>query len=409
MFGASTGAPPQPLVRITDASLGPDAQVRLVVSGVSEPAALQRRWASSGATLEAHDGRLAATTTVQALARAAGRALPREEAIALEQSLRAAMASWLGPAPPVPLPDGRVLALGVRPALAGIVNVTGDSFSDGGLLYPHRHPEAGIEFGVRLVAEGADLLDIGGESSRPGAVPVELAEERARVLPVLEGLVGTGAVCSVDTTKPSLAQEAIAAGAQIVNDVSGGHDSDLLRAVAETRAVYVLLHTRSTPADMQQHTGYRDVVAEVYEFLAAGLDRCGAAGIPAERILVDPGIGVAKTAEQNLDLLRALRQLRGLGRPVFVGTSRKSFLGRLSARPGTQTPAGPEDRLEASLASAALAVGSGAGVLRVHDVAPSLRAIRVSRAIATGRQDWPPVVLGARSRSRWAPPGRPSD
>lgn len=384
-----------PLVRIADAGLGPDAQVRLVVSGVSDIRALQRRWASSGAALEARDGRVTATTTVQALARAAGRALGAQEAAALETALRSAMASWLGAAPPVALPDGRVLALGLRPAVSGVVNVTDDSFSDGGGVYPAEHPDAAVALGERLLAEGADLLDIGGESSRPGASPVAPDEELSRVLPVLRRLSDRGAVCSVDTVKTRVAAAALDAGAQIVNDVSGARDPALLRVVADARAVYVLMHTRSTPADMQRHTRYGDVVAEVYEFLAAGLERCADAGIPPERVLVDPGIGFAKTAEANLDLLRSLRQLRSLGRPVFVGTSRKSFLGPLSAGPDGRS-AGPADRLEASLATVALAVASGAAVVRVHDVAASLSVARVSRAVSTGRQDWPPLVSSPR-------------
>jgi dihydropteroate synthase len=169
----------------------------------------------------------------------------------------------------------------------------------------------------------------------------------------------------------------------------------VLAAVAETDAAYVLMHSRSTPADMQHHTEYRDVVAEVYEYLAAGVARCEQAGIPRERVIVDPGIGFAKTGAQNLDLLRALRQFGGLGRAVLVGTSRKSFLGPLSAPPGSKESAGPGERGDATLATVALAVHEGVGVLRVHEVRPALRAARVARAIRTARQDWPPVVVRA--------------
>lgn len=393
MSDAGPGVGPRPLVRIEDAGLGPDAQVRLVLSGVSALRRLQRAWASSGAALEARDARLAATTTVQALARAAGRALGRQEAAALEAVLHSAIASWAGPAPPVPLPSGRTLALDVRPAIVGVVNVTDDSFSDGGRLYPARHPDTAIAHAERLLAEGADVLDVGGESSRPGATPVSADEERRRVLPVIERLAAQGAVCSVDTTKPVVARAALDAGAEVVNDVSGGRDPDLLGLAAERGAAYVLMHTRSTPADMQRHAHYTDVVGEVYEFLAEGLQRCHAAGIPDERLIVDPGIGFAKTAAHNLDLLRALRQFRGLGRPVFVGASRKSFLGRLSAPPAAEEPAGVDDRLDASLACAALAVDAGAAVLRVHDVAPTVRVARTARAIRTGVQDWPAVIV----------------
>ncbi len=385
----------RPLVRVEDAGLGPDAQVRLVVSRVSDLQQLQRTWALSGATLESRGSRLAATTSVQALARAAGRALGAEEAEPLERSLHAAIAAWLGPPPRVPLRDGKVLALDVRPAIAGVINVTPNSFSDGGRLYPARHPEAAIAHAEALLAEGADIIDVGGESTRPGSEPVSEEEEYRRVLPVVERLAMRGVVCSVDTTKVQIARAALEAGAQVVNDVSGGRDPELIDAAAKAEAVYVLMHTRATPADMQRHTVYADVVAEVYEFLADGLARCAEAGLVSRRVLLDPGIGFAKTGAQNLELLRTLRQLTGLGRPILIGPSRKSFLGPLSADPGTSEPARPSERGDATLATVALAVQSGAGVVRVHEVRPALRAARVSRAVMTGQQDWPPVIVPA--------------
>lgn len=196
------------------------------------------------------------------------------------------------------------------------------------------------------------------------------------MLPVVEALAATGATVSIDTTKPEVADAALGAGAAIVNDISGGRDDDLLKVVAQAGAGYVLMHSRGTPADMQSRTDYDDVVAEVYEFLAAGIHRCVQAGIARERILVDPGIGFAKTAEQNLVLLHATRQFRGLGRPVLVGASRKSFLGRI-------LDGAPEvDRLEGSLAAAALVVADGAAMVRVHDVGPTRKAVRVAWAIA---------------------------
>jgi dihydropteroate synthase len=374
-----------PLVRIEEAGLGAEAHVRLVVSGVTDPDRLRSAWASSGATLERRGDRVHATTTVAALARAAGRALDAEQARLLDRSLREAVRSWLGPAPALTLPGG-TLELATRPLIMGIVNVTPDSFSDGGLLYPREHPRTALAHAARLVEEGADVLDVGGESTRPGAAPVDAGEERERVLPVLDGLTDLPAVCSVDTTKAEVAAAALDAGAVIVNDVSGARDRDLLDVVAERGAGYVLMHTRGTPADMQGHATYDDVVAEVYEFLADGLARCVDAGIAFERIVVDPGLGFAKTAEHNLALLHALRQFRGLGRPVLVGASRKSFLGALA----DGAPSG--DRLEPSLACAAAAVAAGAGAVRVHDVAPTVRVVRAMRAIATGRQDWPPLV-----------------
>jgi len=391
-------------VRVEEAGLGPDGHVRLVVSGVSDLPRLQRAWASSGAVLEAEGGRLRATTTPQALARAAGRALGGREAGALERALAAATDAWRRPAPPLALPGGRSLALGARPAVMGVVNVTGDSFSDGGLLYPRDHPAAGLAHGEALMAEGADLLDVGGESTRPGSDPVPADEELRRVLPVVEALAERGHPCSVDTTKPEVARAAVAAGAAVVNDTSGARDPALLEAVADTSAAYVLMHTRGTPRDMQQRTAYDDVVAEVYEFLADGLDRCAAAGVPADRVIVDPGIGFAKSAAGNLALLRSVQQLRGLGRPVLIGASRKSFLGLLTAE-GDDGPPPPGDRLEAGLAIVALAVARGAAVLRVHDVRASVRVARVSRAVATGEQDWPPIARAGWAAGSRAPGG----
>ncbi|MDP8969316.1 MAG: dihydropteroate synthase [Actinomycetota bacterium] len=268
----------------------------------------------------------------------------------------------------------------------GVVNVTPDSFSDGGLAYPDGHPVTAVDHAQRLVAEGADLLDIGGESTRPGARPVEAGEELRRVLPVLERLAASPAVRSIDTTKPAVARAAVAVGATIVNDVSGARDPQLLDVVAQAGVGYVLMHTRGSPRDMQSLAVYDDVVAEVYEFLAAGLARCAAAGISAQRIAVDPGLGFAKTAQHNLELLRSLRQLRGLGRPLLVGASRKSFIGAVLDGSGTA------ERLEGSLACAGLAAAAGAAILRVHDVAPTVRVARMTRAVCTGEHAWPPAL-----------------
>jgi dihydropteroate synthase len=384
-----------PIVRVEEASLGGDAQVRLVVSRVSDLGRLRSAWASSGAALERIGGRLYATTTVDALARAAGRALDSREAASLDRILREVIASWIGPAPPLEC-TGKRLETGVRPIIIGILNVTPDSFSDGGLLYPQAHPQTAIAHGQMLRTQGADILDVGGESSRPGAQPIDQNEELHRVLPVIEGLVRLGALCSIDTRKPEVARAALKAGAVIVNDVSGGADPRLLEVTAAAGAGYVLMHTRGTPAEMQRLATYEDVVAEVYEFLADGLNRCTQAGISPQGILIDPGLGFAKTAEHNLALLRGLRQFRGLGRPVLVGASRKSFLG--SPLGG----GGPQDRVEGSLACATAAVLAGSGALRVHDVEATIRAARVARSIATGHLDWPDILpeTGTSNQSR---------
>lgn len=372
----------RPLVRVVEAGLGASAHVRVVVSGVSDPARLRATWASSGATVEDLGERLHATTTVEALARAAGRSLAADEAGALDRSLREAVGAWLGPAPEVALPTGP-LPTGTRPLVMGVVNVTPDSFSDGGTLYGRgkAHPKTALDHAQRLLDEGADVLDVGGESSRPGADPVPEKEELARVLPVVEGLDGRGVV-SIDTTKPAVARAAVAAGAVVVNDVSGASNPALLEAVADTGAAYVLMHTRGTPKDMRSRAVYDDVVAEVYEFLAEGLHRCAQAGILTRRILVDPGLGFAKTAQHSIELVRALRQFRGLGRPVVVGASRKSFLGELLG------DADAGGRLEGSLACAAVAVDAGAAVVRAHDVEPTVRVTRVAQQLSRRLDDW---------------------
>ncbi|MPZ72136.1 MAG: dihydropteroate synthase [Nitriliruptorales bacterium] len=265
----------------------------------------------------------------------------------------------------------------------GIVNVTPDSFAEDEPLYPADHPHTAVAHGLRLREEGADILDVGGESTRPGADPVDADEELRRVVPVVEELVGAGAVISIDTSKPSVAAAAVAAGAVIVNDVSGGQDQQLLSVVADAGAAYVLMHSRGTPQTMASLASYDDVVAEVYEFLALGVRRCVDSGIALDHIIVDPGLGFAKAPEHNLQLLRGLRQLRSIGRPVLVGASRKSFLGALLDDAATGA------RLEGSLACVAVAVNEGAAILRVHDVAASVRTARVTHAIATASTGWP--------------------
>jgi dihydropteroate synthase len=362
-----------PLVRIVDASLGRDAQVKLVVSGVDDLDHLRATWASSGAAVERVGDRLHATTTVVALVRAAGRCLDRVRAERLRDTAVGALDAWLGTAPTVVM-GPRVKRFDRGCEIMGIVNVTPDSFSDGGLLYPEEHPQRAIAAARRLHAEGATIIDIGGESSRPGAAPVALDDELARAIPVVSACVDDGMTVSIDTVKADVADAAIAAGAALVNDVSGARYPELLEVVAGARVAYVLMHTRATPVDMQHHTDYEDVVAETYEFLADGLDRLTAAGIPRERVIIDPGIGFAKELDHNLALLRELRQFRGLARPVLLGASRKTFIGALSA-------ADPADRLEGSLAAAVVAALAGAALVRVHDVAATRRAFDVANAV----------------------------
>lgn len=255
-----------------------------------------------------------------------------------------------------------------KPRVMGIVNVTPDSFSDGGR---HATTAAAIAHAERLVAEGADILDIGGESTRPGAAPVNVDEELARVLPVIEAALGFGVPLSVDTLKPEVMRAAIAAGVDIVNDVQALRRPGALEAVAASPAVGVcLMHMRGDPRTMQQQTGYDDVVAEVADFLRARLDVLTGAGIAAERVALDPGIGFGKTVEQNLELLRRQRELLALGRPLLLGWSRKSTLGAVTGRT-------VDERLPASLAAALAAVLQGARIVRVHDVAATVDALKL--------------------------------
>ncbi len=258
------------------------------------------------------------------------------------------------------------------PKLMGVVNVTPDSFSDGGL---YLDPELAIEHGRELEAVGAEILDVGGESTRPGAEPVAEAEELARVVPVIDGLAGGEAAISVDTSKAAVAAAALDAGAEIVNDITALRgDPEMAALCADRGATVVLMHMRGTPRTMQDEPRYDDVVSEVSAFLAERLEAAVAAGVEAERIWLDPGIGFGKTAEHNLELLRRLAELRQLGRPLVVGTSRKSFIGRVDG-----SDAG--ERLGGTIASSVLAAAEGADVLRVHDVAEVGQAMAVAGAI----------------------------
>ena len=268
---------------------------------------------------------------------------------------------------------GARLFEGRGPFLMGIVNATPDSFSDGGRFLD---PDAAVAQALRHAEEGADLVDLGGESTRPGAPPVPADEEIRRVVPVIERLraLRFPLPISIDTWKGEVARAALAAGADLVNDVTGLRDPELGRAVATAGAPVVLMHTRGTPADMAGLAVYTDVVAEVTEELRAVLARAAAAGIAAERIVLDPGIGFAKTAEQGIELLARVGALRALGRPLLVGPSRKSFIGKL-----TGAPVG--DRLPGTLATVTACVLAGVELLRVHDVAPCRQAALVAAAL----------------------------
>ena len=263
--------------------------------------------------------------------------------------------------------------LGARVHIMGILNVTPDSFSDGGA---HATTASAVRHGMAMAEDGADFIDVGGESTRPGASPVAPEEEIRRVVPVVERLRARGFALpiSVDTSKAEVARAALAAGADLVNDVRALSDPELARAVAEAGVPVVLMHMRGTPADMATRAIYADVAAEVAEELAASLARAEAAGVSRERVLLDPGIGFAKAAEHSVEVLARLDVLRALGRPLVVGPSRKSFIGKI-------TGAAAAERLPGTLAAVTAAVLAGAEILRVHDVAEARQAALVAAAI----------------------------
>ncbi len=261
-----------------------------------------------------------------------------------------------------------------RPRVMGIVNVTPDSFSDGGRL-----GDSAIKHCEQLLADGADLLDIGGESTRPGAAPLDEEIERERVLPVLRAALKLGVPVSVDTSSPGLMREALGLGADIINDVRAlRRPGALAELAAHPCAGVCLMHMKGEPEAMAREAVYGDLVAEVQQFLAQRVADLRAAGVAAERIVVDPGIGFAKSAEHNLQLLARQGELMGIGRPLLVGWSRKGTLGRITGRP-------VGDRLAASVAAALLAVQGGAAIVRVHDVRATVDAIRVWQAVSSGR------------------------
>jgi dihydropteroate synthase len=256
----------------------------------------------------------------------------------------------------------------------GVVNVTPDSFSDGGL---YLDPDKAIAHGLSLVEQGADLVDVGGESTRPGAERPSVAEELARVLPVVSALAASGTVVSIDTMRAEVAEAAVEAGAVLVNNVSGGRaDPAMLPTVARLGVACVLMHWRAHSDEMQQHTAYDDVVADVITELRGRLRAAEEAGVDLRRVVVDPGIGFSKTADQNWELLRGVDRLAELGRPVLVATSRKRFLGHLLADDGELRP--PALRDDATTATTALAAAAGAWCVRVHDVRASADAVRVA-------------------------------
>lgn len=252
----------------------------------------------------------------------------------------------------------------------GIVNATPDSFSDGG---QYHHRDAAIAHAQQLLAEGADIIDIGGESTRPGALPVSVQEELDRVMPIIEGLPGVP--ISIDTFKPLVMREAITAGAVMVNDINALQDEAAMKIVAARKVAVCLMHKRGDPQTMQQQPHYEDVVAEVSAFLSARIASAEAAGIARERIVIDPGFGFGKSLGHNLALLRELHRFTALGVPLLAGLSRKSMLGALTGRDAVE-------RLPASIAAALIAAQQGAKIVRVHDVAATVDALKILNAVS---------------------------
>jgi dihydropteroate synthase len=262
-----------------------------------------------------------------------------------------------------------------RPQVMGVLNVTPDSFSDGGR---YASLAAAVAHGVRLADEGAAVIDVGGESTRPGAAPVSVAEELDRVVPVIERLrAATAAIVSVDTSKPQVMRAAAAAGAGLLNDVRALGEPGALEAAAASGCAVCLMHMQGQPRTMQQAPRYGDVVAEVRAFLAARLTAARGAGVAADQLLVDPGFGFGKTLAHNLTLLRHLRELASLDAPLAVGLSRKSLIGTLTGRSG-------DERVHGSIAVAVLAVAGGARLVRAHDVAATVDALKVTAAVIGG-------------------------
>ncbi|MCJ7563914.1 MAG: dihydropteroate synthase [Candidatus Aminicenantes bacterium] len=275
--------------------------------------------------------------------------------------------------------NGRTYHLGRRTWLMGIVNVTPDSFYDGGL---YMDPDKAVAHGLAMAAEGADILDVGGESSRPSSDPVPADEERRRLVPVVAGLrKQTKALISADTTKFEVAEAALDAGADIINDISSFNlDPRILLLAAKKDAGFILMHMKGMPKTMQVQPYYDDVVGEIRAFLAEKIEIARAYGLQKENVIIDPGIGFGKRHQDNLVLLNSLDAFSGLGRPILIGVSRKSFIGKILNAP-------PEDRLEGTIAASIVSIVHGAHILRVHDVKAVKRAVLVAEAILNEHPD----------------------
>jgi dihydropteroate synthase len=298
----------------------------------------------------------------------------------IADEIKEALRSYTAPSPQIPaeseLPERLkpfYSALRTRTAVMGVLNVTPDSFSDGGL---YADTDAAIRHGLRMSEDGADVIDVGGESTRPGAEAVSAEEELSRVIPVIQALCDqTGIPISVDTYKPEVAREALDAGAGIINDIMGLADPEMRSLAAERRVPSILMHMKGTPRTMQEDPVYEDVISEIMAFLRERVEAVVGAGLPREYLIVDPGIGFGKTAEHNLEIIRKLADLKSIGLPILIGPSRKAFIGKVLG----DLP--PTERLEGTAAAVALSIANGANIVRVHDVKEMVRVARVSDAV----------------------------
>ena len=268
---------------------------------------------------------------------------------------------------------GKSITFGERTWIMGILNVTPDSFSDGGRYLGAKRA---IDYAHQMIEDGADIIDIGGESSRPGALPVSTDEELTRVLPVIEALVnGADALISIDTYKPAVARNALQAGAHIVNDITALGDADMAAVIAGMDAGLILMHMKGVPRTMQRSPVYQDLIPEILTFLRHRVNKAHGEGVCPDRIIIDPGIGFGKTTEHNLKILRSLDLFRSLDKPILIGTSRKAFIGKILNLPN------PDDRLEGTAATVAWAIAHGADIVRVHDVKAICQVAQMTDAI----------------------------
>jgi dihydropteroate synthase len=269
-------------------------------------------------------------------------------------------------------------AIKSRTQIMGVINVTPDSFTGDGLIVKGLKPSQIVKYAQEFVSQGADIIDVGGESSRPGSEPVPLKEELRRTIPVIECLKAKIDIpISIDTYKPEVAKRALESGASIVNDITGLRNFEMIKVIAKTDARVIIMHMKGMPRDMQQSPQYDSLIDEIIEFLDRAINRAVACGIGKERIIIDPGIGFGKTVEHNLEIIRRLGELKVLGCPILVGTSRKSFIGKILNLP-------PQERLSGTLASLAVAIMNGANILRVHDVKFTHQAVKIVEAIIKG-------------------------